>query len=43
MEDPWLVPLQPNTGPQLVSERVRGFGKYLVTPGIAKYWEVWLA
>jgi len=43
VEDPWLVPLQPNTGPQLVSERVRGFGKYLVTPGIAKYWEVWLA
>ena len=43
LEDPWLVPLQANTGPQLVSERVRGYGKYLVTPGIAKYWEVWLA
>lgn len=43
VEDPWLVPLQPNTGPQLVSERVRGYGKYLVTPGIAKFWEVWLA
>lgn len=43
IEDPWLVPLQSNAGPQLVSERVRGFGKYMVTPGIAKYWEVWLA
>lgn len=43
IEDPWLVPLQSNSGPQLVSERVRGFGKYMVTPGIAKYWEVWLA
>jgi len=44
VEDPWLVPLAPNTGPQLVSERVRGYGKYLVAPtNVPIFANVWLA
>jgi peptide/nickel transport system substrate-binding protein len=44
IEDPWLVPLQPNSGPQLVSERVRGYGKYLIAPTNApEFADVWIA
>ncbi len=44
LEDPWLVPLQPNSGPQLVSKRVRGYGKYLIAPTNAPVFsDVWIA
>ncbi len=32
LNNPFLVPLAPNAGPQLVSERVRGYGEFLVSP-----------
>lgn len=43
VEDPWLVPLAPFTGPQLVSKRVRGYGRYLTSPNQAVFSDVWLA
>jgi peptide/nickel transport system substrate-binding protein len=44
LNDSFLVPLAPNTGPQLVSERVRGYGTFLVSPANRPLFEnVWLA
>lgn len=44
IEDPWLVPLAQNSGPQLVSERVRGYGTYLTAPtNQPVFANVWLA
>lgn len=44
VEDPWLVPLAQNSGPQLVSERVRGYGTYLTAPtNQPVFSNVWLA
>ena len=43
VQDPWLVPLAPNSGPQLVSEKVRGYGTYLTAPTNAPdFSKVWL-
>lgn len=44
LNDPWLVPLAQNSGPQLVSERVRGYGTYLTAPtNQPVFANVWLA
>lgn len=44
LNDPFLVPLAPNENPQLVSKKVRGFGKYLASPANQPIFsDVWLA
>lgn len=44
LNNPFLVPLAPNEGPQLVSKRVRGYGEYLTSPANQPIFSnVWLA
>ena len=42
-QDPWIIPVQPNSRIDLISEKVRGFGQYFITPSqspqFAKIWK----
>lgn len=43
-EDPWLIPVSGSTRLDLVGSKVRGYGKYFVTPSAApQFGKVWLA
>jgi peptide/nickel transport system substrate-binding protein len=44
LEDPWLIPLSPNSRTDLVSSAVRGYDEYFITPSNApNFGKVWKA
>jgi peptide/nickel transport system substrate-binding protein len=43
-EDPWIIPVQPNSRVDLISDKVRGYGKYWITPAQSpRFNEIWKA
>ncbi len=41
-EDPWLIPVQPNSRIDLIGEKVKGYGKYWIAPAQSpRFNEIW--